>query len=194
MRVSFDWVNETLGQLQQSKALLGAALVLVYGLGTVVTMIGGQIRDWWYNRREDKREAAAEFEANRIRTGWNGENSDEWTLTNEVYHASAPKQQRQLYQSWRERIREAAEPVMESYEPRYDWDSRNDQTQQWPAWTEEELALPGRHRLDETMVIDAMPVSPGQSYTPRQLRALVTQTGAYSIVERNEKELVGVGN
>lgn len=195
--MSFDWVSETLGQLQQSKGLLGVTLVLMYGLGTVVTMIGGEIKTWWLDRRADKREEAAEFEAERIRNGWSEENSDEWSLTNETYHAAAStREQRKLHQSWRERIREAAEPVMETaYESQYNWSVRNDQTQQWPTWTTEELAAPGRHRLDETMVIEAMPISPGQGYTPRQLRALVTQTGAFSIVQASEKkELVGVGN
>lgn len=191
--MSFDWLSDMLGQLQQSKALLGVTLVLVYGVGTVFTMIGGEVRVAWRRRQERRHEEAAEFEANRIRSGWSEENSDEWNLTNETYHSVTPREQRTLTQSWRQRVRDAAEPVMEdTYVPQYDWDIRNTQTQQWPTWTEEERSRPGRHRLDETMVIDAMPVSPGQGYSPRQLRALVTQTGQFAVIE--ERELVGVGS
>jgi hypothetical protein len=89
-------------------------------------------------------------------------------------------------------VYEAAQPTMEKYEPQWDWDQYNQPTQQWPTWTEEQKAIPGRHRLDETVVIDAMPVSPGQGYTPRQLRALVTQTGQFSVL--TDRELVGVGS
>lgn len=193
MTVSFEWVSEILGQLQQSKTLLGIVLILIYGFATVMTMIGGEIRVILQERKIRKWEQQAEFEAQRIRSGWNEENSDEWTLTNETYHAAAPREQRKLNETWRDRVRQAAEPVMEeTHVPQHNWNASDNQTTQWPTWTPQELATVGRHRYDETQVIDAVPVSPGQGYTPRQLRALVADTGQFSVIEAGE--LVGVGN
>lgn len=187
-----NWISDALGAMQQDKALLAVTLVLVYGIGTVFTMIGGEVRESWRERRYRKWEADAEYEAERIRHGWDEENSDEWSLTNETYHAAAPRQQRTLSQQWRERVAQAAQPVMETYVPQQNWSQYNQTTVQWPQWSEQDRAIVGRHRLDETLTIDAMPVSPGQGYTPRQLRALVGDTGAFSAIDL--RELVGVGS
>jgi len=186
------WIDNALTYLQQDRAMLVVVLVLTCLVSVVFTMLGGAIRESLALRRERRYDEQAEYEAERIRQGWNGENSDEWQLANETYHAATPREQRTLTDTWRQRVQEAAQPVMEKYEPRRNWGQYNQPTQQWPTWTEQEMAIPGRHRLDETIVIDAMPVSPGQGYTPRQLRALVTQTGQFSVL--TDRELVGVGS
>lgn len=181
-----DWISPALGQLQQSKVLLGVTMILVFGLGIVLTMIGGEIRNMIHNRRVDRWEEEAELEAQRVREWCGEENSDEWDLTKDTYHGryASQKEQRTLTQEWRELVSQAAYRSGE-------WPQFNEQTVEWPAWTEEQRAIPGRHRYDDTQVVEAKPVSPGQSYTPQQLRALVTPTGAMPVVR--PKELVGVG-
>ena len=183
-----EFLSNALGHMQESKGMLAVVLILTYGLGTVLTMIGGEVRVSWQERQYKKREEKAKADYDRISHGWNEENSDEWSLTNETYHAAG---QRSLFSDWRDRVARAAEPVMEEYVPQRNWDDH--QTVAWPQWTAEELAEVGRHRFDDTMVVDAMPVSPGQGYTPRQLRALVAQTGAFSVVPSESRELVGSG-
>jgi len=184
-----DWISSLLGNLQQSKGLLGVTLLLVYGLGTVFTMIGGEVRVSIARRRRRRWDEEAEYEAERIRHGWDEENSDEWSLTNETYHAAAPREQRVLNHQWRERVNRAYNS-QEWPQQRF---TQVPQTAQWPTWSPEELATPGRHRFDDTMVVDAMPVSPGQGYTPRQLRALVADTSQFEVIRIDDKELVGVG-
>lgn len=186
-----DHLNDALTAVQESRPLLIAALVLVFGLGIIICMIVGLVRDWFVDRREERWEREAKEEYDRISHGWNEENSDEWSLTNETYHAAA--QQRTLFSDWRERVARAAEPVMENYTPRQNF-MQEQATARWPEWTPEQLMQPGRHRFDNTVIIEAMPVSPGQGYTPRQLRALVEDTGAFSAVRIEPKELAGVGN
>jgi len=184
------FLSDALGHMQESKGLLAVSLILVYGLGTVFTMIGGEVRASWEERQYQKRERKAQAEYDRISHGWNEENSDEWNLTNETYHAAG---QRSLFSDWRERVARAAEPVMEEYVPARNWNDT--QTVSWPQWTPEQLQEPGRHRsVEDVQVVDAVPVSPGMGYTTRQLRALVERTGAYDIVFDESKELAGVGS
>jgi hypothetical protein len=199
-----NWVPVVLGHLQESKGLLGVTLVLVYGLGTVFTMIGGEVRASLAERRYRREEKAGQVEYENISYSpdWPEEDSDEFTLTRENYlrpqvpsYPQPPieRPRRNLSEAWRERVREAAQPVMEM--DYHDWRQMNQQTSQWPTWSPEELAQPGRHRLDETQVVEAMPVSPaGRTWhcTPETLRALVTPTDAFEKYAP-QRELIGVG-
>lgn len=184
-----DWIDSALTHLQQDKVMLGVVLILVYCIGTVITMIGGVVREGLAERRYRKRERVAEYETERIRHGWDEEDSDEWAAINEEYHEHQQRH-RALADTWRERLPRPAHMTPAHVGVRF-VPPVVPRAPQWPTWSTEELTLVGRHRYDPSMVLDAMPVSPGQSYTPAQLRALVTQTGQFPAVE--VKELVGVG-
>jgi len=158
----------------------------MYGIGTVFTMIGGEVKTARAirKRRKTRQQVAREYEEISYRNDWPEEDSDEFTLSRESYlNPTVPvAERRTLNESWRERVNAA-------YQPNHNWDL--EPTQQWPQWTEAEKMVPGRHRFDETEVVDAIPISPGGAYTLAGLRALVTQTGEYKAVE--PRELVGVG-
>jgi hypothetical protein len=199
-----DWISRMLGYLQQDKVLLGVVLILACLFSVVMTMLGGEIRISLARRRyrKEQQRAREEYENISYSPDWPEEDSDEFTLTRENYlrpqvpsYPQPPieRPRRNLSEAWRERVREAAQPVMEM--DYHDWRQMNQQTSQWPTWSPEELAQPGRHRLDETQVVEAMPVSPaGRTWhcTPETLRALVTPTDAFEKYAP-QRELIGVG-
>jgi len=190
-------MNGFLSAIQQSKPLLITCLTLAIGFGVVAQMACHEVAEWWRDRRYARQEEDAQFEAERIRHGWDEEDSDEWTLTNETYHAQGL---RTVNERWRDRIDRTVEAIR-PYSPQwvaprgYATQVALTQTVQWPTWTEEERALEGRHRLvDNPIPWEARPVSPAPAYyTRQQMRALIADTGQYQLVpDTGQHQLVGV--
>jgi len=173
-----EYLNDLLTQIQGDRVLLVVSLIVAAGVGMILCSIAGTIRDQISDYRWQKREQQAKFEVDRIRSSWNEEeySSDEWAQINQDYHTG---EQRRLRSDWREDT-----VINEPYpSQRYQFQSFEAPTQQWPTWTEEELRLVGRRRAEDNPIpIEARPVSPAPGYSTAQLRALVGRTGAYELV------------
>src|SRR5678809_191027 len=107
-------MNGFLSAIQQSKPLLITCLTLAIGFGVVAQMACHEVAEWWRDRRYARQEQDAQFEAERIRHGWDEEDSDEWTLTNETYHAQGL---RTVNERWRDRSHLAVVPLMVGLPP-----------------------------------------------------------------------------
>jgi len=185
-------MTEFLGKIQQDQTLLFVSLIVMFALGAVTLAIWQTAAEWiggiradMRERREARQDLRAQEDVERIRHAWLEENSDEWDLTNATYHAAGL---RTVSERWRDRLDRTIEMTKprspewvanDAYQPFYE---EAHQVRLWPEWLPEERAIVGRHRQEGNPELEARPVSPAPGYTERQLRALVTKTGAYELV------------